>query len=202
MLNKNNFAVLAAANKKNWRLSGVLIRPDLTAATDGHRLIIVTTPTAHKVADLPGIEGADPVDEFEPIFVDYATAMRLKKAVPANKNMEQLNHVAVCRMEAGKPVKFYANDLIAPQIIQALPLEEKFPDFQCAIPQGEPELSLTLNLEYLGSIVGALKSMGLVHATFQLFGVKRPVLVQEVISETNQKVTALIMPVEPNLKKD
>jgi hypothetical protein len=152
MLNKHNLSIASFASKevRRYTLNGILVNPDSTVATDGHRLLWVSGAPDRKSADYPQVPGfAGASDEFASFILNREAALAISKVTPTKESIPILNHVAVSADGSAIAV----TDLERPQVFPVRPLAGKYPNYEAVIPKWEDAaFRVTLDASYLAEI--------------------------------------------------
>lgn len=96
LMNKWNLAIVSMASTEpsRYNLEGVSIEPGYTVATDGRRLIVVSTPEI-KEDSFPAVPDFTPAVEFKPFVVPAKVAKEVAGKIPKGREISVLNHVQV-----------------------------------------------------------------------------------------------------------
>lgn len=158
MLNKLNLAVaqFASTEESRYTLQAIQVTPDATVATDGHRLMWVSTDSVESenfpvVAGMPGTM----TDSFAPFLLAREAALRIAKVTPTKEKIPVLNHVAVAQTESdGETSRALAvTDLENPQVFPVKSVTGTFPSYEAVIPRFEDaKFRICLNASYLAEI--------------------------------------------------
>jgi hypothetical protein len=155
MLNKHNFEVanFVCKEESRYSLQAILVTPQATVATDGHRLVKVTVPADRKAEDFPK---ADPSfhasDTFAPFLLPAESAKQIAKAIPKKQTIPILECVAIDgkQTDANGTAHLAVTDLQTFTPFTVRKPEGRFPNYESIIPKtGECTLSISVNPVYL-----------------------------------------------------
>ncbi len=187
--NKHNLDIAKIAHKDRDPISGVMFSPDKTVATDGFRLIEVSTPNIDP-SDFPVIDGAVAVKECDSFIVNAKTLKEIK--ITKVKNVGIVNNVAIKEI-ADDRVDFMTTDLETNKVTTARKIKGDFPDYEQIVPKEDPIAEITLNGEYLAEMLSIMAKLGGNENAVKIkfYGEGRPLLLE---SGDLQKARGLIMP--------
>lgn len=202
MLNKHNLNVAEFATKEESRytLSAIQVTPEATIATDGHRLVHVTTPKEDP-ANFPQVNGVHPTREFTPFLLHRDHALKILKTLPS-KSVFPILKYAVIGTESednGRAVIATVGDLDNPQVFQPRKLDGKFPDWTLILPKKENAvMAIAVNGRYLATLAKAAaeftEDTRNEQITLYLYGPNKQFLIEALNSDTGQVWTGIIMP--------
>lgn len=203
MLNRWNLKVAEFASKKESRytLKAILVRPDATVATNGHYLIWVSTPAAHKAMNFPVIDHAPTVqDDFPPFLMSPEDAKKIEKALPRKSTIPILLTAGVAVRDGQLIVE--VTDLECPQVFRPNPLKGTFPNYEVTMPKEEPVAKFCVNAAYLAQIAKFAAEFqqrsGIEYKplTVSFYGADRALKFECADSYEGQGMTAMLMPVK------
>lgn len=155
MLNKHNLSIAAFASKEasRYTLQGILVTPEATVATDGHRLVWVSGEPERESKDYPQVPGfAGASDSFKPFVLSRDAALAIAKVTPSKERIPILNHVAVA--EDGSAMAI--TDLERPQVFPVRKVEGQFPKYDLVVPKWEDAtFRVSVDASYLAEIAKA-----------------------------------------------
>lgn len=203
LLNALNLGVIKFSSKEASRftLNGILVTPNETVATDGHRLTMVTTPTVKGggVASFPELPGFTIDGNWKPFVMPTDVAADLLKKIPKKSKIPILMHAAIgARSANGERIQVATTDLSTNTILDVRPVAGNFPDWQRVMPSGEIKGAISINARYLADIGSFIASHGerLPTCTILYRGHDRPLEIVAKISDTNQQIRSVIMGVK------
>ena len=203
MLNKYNFKVREFASKEQSRytLQAIQVTREATVATDGHKLMWVSTP-AVEAKDFPVVPGAPPAtNEFDPFLLDSDTAKIIERALPRKDTYPVLLNAAlgyeVRDNLASMPV-VTVTDLQTPQSFRPRRVDGTFPNYEAVIPRGEVKVRFAVNAGYLAEIAKFAKDFtgdSQCHkVVVTVYDKHTAIRFDAHNSDTDQGMTALLMP--------
>lgn len=197
MINKYNAlcADFVGSRPQPEPLTGVLVNDSVTVGTNAYTLLEVTKPVVSpEDLPVPKIDGLEEVagsSEIIPAEAIKSISGKLK----ANKPPKSLPVLS----NAWKTATGYAvTDLTTSEQVAYQPIQGNFPDYKAIIPTDKPLLEITLNPEYLLKIAKAYKEAKTSQVKLSLYGELKPVKFTATIAETEQVMTALVMPIKDN----
>ena len=193
LYNSLNLEVAKIASKSEMRpeIAGVFFKNNLTAATDGFRLLEITTPVGVKPEEFPVVDGAAAMRGCQP-FIVPARSLREIKIPKAKNGLPILQNVAIKYLD-DKRAEFLTTDLETAKITTARRVEGKFPDYEQLWPAGAPAAEVVINGELLAELLGIMAKLDRTGAVkFKFYGKDKPVVVEA--GET-QKGRGMIMPI-------
>lgn len=192
LYNSLNLEVVKIASKSEMKpeLAGVLFKNDRTVATDGFRLLEITTPTGVKPEDFPVVDGAAAMRGCQP-FIASAKSLKEIKIPKVKNGLPILQNVAIKYLD-DKRVEFLTTDLETAKITTARRVEGKFPDYEQIFPQGAPAAEVVINGELLAELLGIMAKLGGITKSVKMkfYGKTKPVMLEA--GET-QKARGMIM---------
>lgn len=206
MLNKWNLKVgeFASREESRYTLKAIQVSKDATVATDGHRLVWVSTERS-TAASFPQIDHAPSAQDDYPTFLlptDAAAA--IAKAIPKKSTLPILLTAGVAVID-GQPVVM-ATDLATPQVFRPTPPSGTFPNWEAVMPakSAEPIATITLNAAHLAQLAKfaaeftspANSRNHSAHALrITVYGADKAVRFDAYNRDTDQGMTSLIMPI-------
>lgn len=208
MLNKRNFQVAEFCSKEESRytLQGIQVTPNETVATDGHKLVWVSS-APFESKSFPVVQGMTACDTFTPFVLAKETASTVAKSIPKKTTIPVLTCAGICdALTPNEPSTrmIAVTDLQSPQVWQTVPLSGTFPNWQAVMPRWEKATSrITLNAEYLAQIAKfAAQFNDRTHAvTLSFYGEDNAVRFDASDGE-GQAMTAVCMPMRADLKPE
>lgn len=201
MLNKHNFSIAKLAPKESstkYTLGGLQVTPDGTAVTDGHMAVTVSgTPTIAQ--EFPFVNGAVPVDDFEPFIMKRADAENVAKQAPKKQSISVLDHIGIgAETVHNGRVQILTTDLENPQTSSFRKDNVAFPDLARVTPDpAESESAVYVDLDQLVPMLQqAQKFHGKARAKgirIRLFGPGRVMRV-DAKNEQGQEFMGVLMP--------
>ena len=138
VLNRNNLniAALASSESSRYAISGILITPTETVASDGHALIRVTVPTVPEET-LPGLKafnGAATSATWAPFIMAANQALEIAKAIPKKPVvLPVLRHAFV----SGDAEQIGVTDMETERTFSVSRVKGEYPDYAKLIPPPE-----------------------------------------------------------------
>ena len=161
LLNKFNFLVtdFLSQNESRYTLNGVNVSTKGTEATDGHVAVRISLPDQKGSVNYPSIRNFTPEHSPKPFLIPRDTAKRLRSAIPKDKNIKILNHVAVGQGDEFT-LELAVTDLNKTQVFQPHKMNGKFPDVDSvfALAEKDAQFEIAVNPDYLMRICRAAKS--------------------------------------------
>lgn len=154
LLNKANLRVSAFASKEasRYTLQAIHVSDKGTVATDGHRLVRVSLPTA-KVADYPTIATFPKGNSQASGLLPLSLVEKLEKSVPTKETIPILNYAGVSFDAATKQVHTVTTDLDTHQVMTQHQVEGNFPNVDAVIPNKKPAFEICFNADALASLL-------------------------------------------------
>jgi DNA polymerase III sliding clamp (beta) subunit (PCNA family) len=196
LYNSLNLEVAKIADKSDRRpeIAGVLFKSDRTVATDGFRLLEISTPADVKAEEFPKTREGGAMLGCKPFLVS-AKSLRDIKIPKNNRNLPIVNNVAIKHIDE-KRVEFLTTDMETANITMARRVEGKFPEYEVLFPTGKPVAEVLLNGDYLSELVGIMAKLG--GATKQVrlkfYAPNKPIVMEA--GNENQRSRGLIMPIK------
>jgi len=119
--------------------AGVLIAPDRTAETDGHQIVIVTSPESQPTL-FPNPEGMEDAENFTPFLMDRESALSIAKVMPKRDPDAPENSMAMLDVstEAESDSTLAVIGDIRRQILKSIKRDaSKFPNIDAVVPRIE-----------------------------------------------------------------
>ena len=159
LYNKHNLAVAKFAAKDGIReeINGVLFTKEKTAATDGVRLLEVSTDSALKVEEYPQVQGASAMRGCSPFIVNakMLSEVKIPKTPP---HLPVLQSVAVKHIDAQK-VEVMTTDLEAVNTKWLKRADGKFPDYEQIFPKDEPKVRFKIDGAKLAELLKVMAEL-------------------------------------------
>lgn len=199
MLNKFNLEIATCCSKEETRYSieHVLVTDKETAATDGHRLVIVSLPENSSEL-FPEVEGVKQSDEFERFMIPAASALEVARNIPQTK-ISVLNH-AIFDASRKKTIRLAVAPSDNVKIYEVKRNEVWFPKYESIDITDKPEFEICLDpnlfIELMRLFGRFLSNEKYKQVKFQFFGLERQVKMIAKNTETGQTMTAFIMPMK------
>jgi hypothetical protein len=201
LYNKNNFAVSKVASKEESRpynINCVRFEKGKTIATDGHRLVIMTTPEDMSVDDFPVIpnsKGQMITDLNGGVSLPVESIKEFKFNKP-NKGMPILNCTVLTRNGNDKFITINHTDLETTRQSECRVIESNFVDYNQVLPKTAPIAVIGLNAGYLKDICEIAQGLQGKDAAIKLsvYDKFHPQLIE--CDGAGQIMTAVIMPLQ------
>jgi len=176
LIPKKSLLVIKAASTDSSRpgLAGVHITKDgAGVATDGHILFKYTpmvvndegeeAPSTPDSKDYPAIDGINFTDEtaLEPFTLSADSVQTLLKALPKKSCLPILSNVALdtkATNDNGSAL-IAVTDLETSQVFKPTKVENKYPDYEKVIPDGQPKMVVGFMVEKLIKALQTMKAL-------------------------------------------
>jgi hypothetical protein len=200
LLNRLNLMIAESAPEdgiNRYSLSGILVSPTETIATEGHLVIRMTTIPADAKAVNSNFETAGVVNgAFEPFVLDRASALDALSLLPNSEWQERPKYAGIA-FEDSKPVVVVESESGPLRLIKTDSIaSEKFPKVDLVQPKTEPIATVRLNVTLLKEILDVAEAMwperqnrGVV---FKIHGPDTAVEIEA--DNSDQQMKALLMP--------
>ena len=198
MLNRHNLAIASIVPKDDDDLGrGVYVTKDVTYATDGAILVVVSTSDI-AMDDIPIIDGIKPSEDPTPFIIPAKIALDVAKAIPRNAPLPILNHAYV-ESNGSETVKIAVTDLGSPRLFTFTKPAGNMPNHDRVMPKKEDaELCVIVDAEKLISVLKlispvAKKDFGSpVAMRFEAHD--KQFRIDAVVNDGEQTATGVIMP--------
>lgn len=199
MLNKLNleFAKLCPKDGGRYTISGMLVEPGHTVVTNGHYMVIVSTPKM-SASEFPGAaHDMQAVDTFTPFVLSKQAALDMLKVLPTPSQM----NIPACRMiavaevpeDSAKPAVLFSNDLETAKIYRTKRISGQFPNWRACMPAADKStLQMGFSVTYLAQLFAELKTLGMLNITMRAVDNDSAVRFDGHIDD--QTVTVVLMP--------
>lgn len=201
LINKQSLklADLALKEESRYTLNALHITQHETVTTDGHVLVRVTHPKG-KPQDFPMTAGFDKGKEFESILLPIASAKEICSAVPKKRTIPMLNNAAlsVTQDENGAHIQVAVNDLENPKVFAPRPVTGRFPNWKMVMPATASKITIELDATKLLALLkyaAQFTDDNNHRVRLQVWDEKSPVQLDATNDETQQGMTAVLMPV-------
>ncbi len=197
MLNKANLQIaeIAAKEQSRFQISGILVTPTETVATDGHRMICVTTPANPGVEHFPETPGITPTVDFEPFILGRKDCLSIMKRLPREPTIPILGNAVVSKGD-GNGVTLAINDLETATTFKAEKIKGVYPNYKKSIPEESPEYRILFGCDFLISVLRQIKDFAKEQpcpVAMEFYGPDKPMVIRK--EARGQTMTALLMPV-------
>ena len=193
---KLNLAKYVDCNTSQKSLRNLFFDKNKVVACDGHFLVQVEdTPPPQE--EFPFIKGMDNTDYVpDKILVSVPTAIRVFKNISAYKKMPILQNACV-ETDAEGNTRFGITDLESSMVVRQRKIEGHYPDVDKVMPTDAPQVTVTIDIQYLRKVVNALGEFtkrGKVEVS--LHDHDGPMICR--CEKDNATMTTLIMPLREN----
>lgn len=132
MLNKCNFLIAKLCPEGDdapRALTGILVSPTRTMATDGGVAIVVSAAKDEQGGLFDEAEGIEPADYWSEFILDKETALKVAKAIPKKKKGGEASQFAVvdATTEDNDRAMISINDFWCQDILRAKKIDGQFP---------------------------------------------------------------------------
>lgn len=150
MLNKHNLNIAKCCSPKTGgATTGILVTPERTVASDGHKLITITTPKADP-EDYPMVQNAPGAvtRTFTPFILQKSDALNIAKAIPNGKlKLPILGHAAIYSKSDENATAFIGvTNLDTAQMFTPCKMDASYPNWERVIPKQE-DATLTIAID-------------------------------------------------------
>jgi hypothetical protein len=193
MLNRFNFSIAALIDTESiGPISGLLVSPTSTVETDGHQLIVVTSPESQPSLFPPDDEIAD-AEEFTPFILDRDSALKLAKIIPKPKEGAPRELAVIdISTETDGTATLAVNDDDRRTIVKSEKIAGDYPNFGTLIPPVESaRFEISFSSDLLGKILSAFEKFS-GQITIRLFGANQGARIDA--ERDGQVMTAVVMP--------
>ena len=182
LYNKNNINVARIASKDTYRqaLSGVLVLPDKTIATDSYMLLEVGVPKKCLFQDFPALPTGDLIQEKKPLLVDAKVFGKMK--APKHKDLPVLNTLGV--KSTNKKFVYFAGTDLDNEVNIAVPLlDNKYPEYEkIMMKDREPTMVMRFSAKRLKAILGIVGDVATLNkensVTIKVYGNDEPIVIE------------------------
>lgn len=207
LLTKRNLEIHALCSTDCTRpaINAVQITEQHTVATDGHVLIKVEQPDDFQYAEDYPI-ATDKKSDAMPkagMLLDQNDAEHISKQMVKDKHNPLAGLCKVkCLDTKAQKIEIGVADPTAKreQILTYSITDDKYPDVDKVFPDGDVAMAhIKINVSNLMHVLSILRSYNTLHHSVDLFvpiadGNGTPIVIKALDDETNQKATALVMP--------
>lgn len=195
LLNKHNLNIhkFCATEESRHVLRAILVTKDETVATDGHRLIRVTTP---KMSDslFPEVPDFKAEDVNGGLLLHADVAKEIASSIPKGKQSIPVLGMARIGQQEGAACSV-TTDLDIQHLVEGKKVEGEFPRWQAVIPTKKPAFEVTLHSELLAELAQFIsKFSDTPGVRIQFFGSDQAVRFDAEDSINGQGLTAVLMP--------
>jgi hypothetical protein len=199
LYNKNNFAVGKVANKDGLRrnLHCVRFEADKTVATDGHRLVIMTTPKGMTLDDFPVIPNIN-CNIITDLNGGVSLPLESVRGFKFNKpnRMPILDCAVLTRNGDNGLITINHTDLQTTRQSECRVVDADFPDYLQVIPKTAPKAVIGLNASLLKDICDIATGLSKIpFLKISIYDEDHPQLIECYGGPMSQTMTAVIMPV-------
>lgn len=198
MLSRKNLEIYKITDKKDEYslLSGVLITPEYTCASDKKRLLMVTNPSEVDPEDFPVDYPVGKIEHNSVIPAKVAEAVT--KLVPKNPPIPILNYIAIKEEMDEKNevigINFTAGNLESKQTIRSRVFDGIYPNIERIFPKEEPRFSVRIDgklLKELLSFFDTKFGKEKYYVELHFWSSKDPILLHQ---KEEQEIYGLLMP--------
>jgi hypothetical protein len=197
MYNKNNFAIEKVAREGKPPI--VQIHPRFTAATDGYVAVIITAPNNNDNYPVP--ENEEMAERFEPFSISCEDAKRVEDQIPNVRVMEEVLNNAIVLKSEGDTVKFHTTDLSNKNTI-VVEKQKRTYHYGSIFPHSK-STRIRLQTRLIKKAIDTISQVqgkGIEKTPYidvDIYGPDKAIKITAKNTKTNQKITALIMPMYP-----
>jgi len=146
-------ARFASKSDNKPELASVFFRSDRTVATDGFRLLEVTTPTDVKPEEF----NKDAMRGCAPFLADAKAVAKIK--ISKHKTLPALDNVAIKHLDKDGATFLLIDDDLSQSTITARVVDGKFPDYESIFPSGNPVAEVTINGKLLAELLETMAKL-------------------------------------------
>jgi hypothetical protein len=211
MLNKHNLAIASLASKEESRftLNAILVTPECTIETDGHQLVMVTTPKDVPVDSFPQVPGIPPATlDFKPFLLPAAEAQKIAKSLPKKTTIPALLHAGISTpADDSEDNLIFVTDPEAAQSFRIRKVKGNFPDHNRVMPKpDDSRFQIALDARLLRTVLGTLDSFvdsrQNAPVRFYFKSPNEALRIDADNGETGQHMTAVVMPMREGNKEE
>ena len=207
LYNKNNLLVSNIASKDETRpvLTGVRFEEKATIATDGYKLMIVSTPPDDSIDDVSEIDGAiTPVTTSTPVNIPSENVKQLSKSLPKKPILPWFSNTFFTSKD-DEMVEMVTTDGINHQKHTTKAIVGDYPQYNAILPKDKPQAVVSLNVKILKQVIDTINQMDISDNAntikISLQGELQPVSITTT-TDQKQQVQAVIMPVRTKKETD
>jgi len=196
-LNKVNFAIAAIAGTEDDRcpavLTGLLVTPSETLASDGYCAIRVTGIEMLETLFEP--QGIDVAQAWTPFILRRDAALKIAKAFPKRKKKGPEPIAAIdCRTESSHAAVIQVGDESLDEILRSSKIPGNYPDVVRHFDLSESKVTLLFRPHLLLSALKQIVAMGALEVTLSVGSADKPIILEA--SNRTQRMTAAIAPMK------
>lgn len=195
--NKYNFLIakyFAPTKSARPEITGILITPNKTVATDSFRLAVITTPEVSP-EDIPALPNKRIVKGFNPFILPKETAIEILKAIPKGGLLPIVENAFLTQVNK-EMVEFTTTDLDKIRSVATRVIEGDYPNYKEVLSEQCKYDNITLNIAFLIEILQFSKQFsGKSYVTLRIPRDKKQPVRVNLENDLGQKATLLLMPV-------
>lgn len=187
---------IASGDESRYVINYVLVKNDVSIATDGKILIEVDNPK-NRTEEYPATEGLLNIKDKD-MLIHKNTLERVDKIIPKKTTLPILKNAIVCSTGKTDEFSIYTTDLVNPQVITQKIEEGEYPKYEQLYTQKKSVTEITLSISVLNRLVKTLSKINKTGNVRLLFyGDGEPVKFESNVDRNkDRKVKGLIMPIK------
>lgn len=208
LLNRKSLrlAELAPKEESRYTLRALSVTDKETVVTDGHLLVRVTHPKVD-AGHFPTIPGFAAGKAFERVLLPVDAAKDIAKAIPTKTTIPILAHaaLAVTTDADGAHLSVAVTDLDTHRVFSPKAMSGQYPNWQAVMPHEVPVFSISVDANLLLKLCKYVTEFkkddnGPATVRMSFTGPQNAVRLDAVSKDTQQGMTALLMPVRADDK--
>lgn len=202
MINKNNLVIAELLDKDKYSSGGLYITKDRTVANNGRCLIEITRPKVNG-KEFPAIPKVEPKQEND-FIISAKTCKEISSIIPKKTSHDILKNVVIEQTD-NKRASFSTTDLETARTVHAMLVEGQYPDYKQVYPAKKPIFTIGFSsvlLEKICSIINKAQAKSDKRIKLEFYGADDAVKLMAVNADTEQEITALIMPMDLEEEKN
>lgn len=191
LYNQHNLNVAKIASTSDRpELAAVFCTDKKTVASDGYRLLEMSTPSNAVMEEFTGA-GKKPMKGCEPFMISAKALSKVK--IIRNKTLPGTEYVGLGHLDDKRAELLTIDEDLNVQTHTINRVEGKYPDYQKIIPQGKPIAEVQVNGEFLSSLLDIMSKLSVLKAvTIKIYDTNAPIVLEA--SNENQKALGILMP--------
>jgi len=204
LLNKHNLNIhkFCAKDMTRYALRALLVTKNETVATDGHRMVRITTPKTNESL-FPSVPDFKADDIEGNLLLHADTAKELVASIPKKKNKDVPVLSTVRIGQENGSLRSVATDLDITHLVQGKKVDGNFPSWRAVIPVKKPTFEIHVSAQYLAelcSFAADVSESGFIR--MQFFGADQAMRIDAENITDGQGMTAILMPARCTSKYD
>jgi len=197
VLNKFSLDLILLADNKSYHyLDGLHVTSEFTEVTNGHYAMRISNAKIHS-DDYPlGPNGEKIYTKPIDILISTDVVKKLQKGIPTKMSIPILQNAVPGSntKDDGSTVEFIMFDLVAWSPVIFRPADQKYPDIDKVIPEGQPEMEIGFDPDYMIKICQQFKKNDVRTVKLSLYGAEKSMKMEGRNSDTDQDLLVILMP--------